>query len=272
MDNIRAHEQALTAYALGGCRRSPGCASSGPRHRSTAVATISFALDGMHPHDVAQLLDEHGIAVRAGHHCARPVCVRYGMPATTRASFGVYTTAERDRRAGRAASRRQKMFQGDMSMPMESMYQQIILDHYKHPQHRGLPEAFDAEVHHVNPTCGDEVPCGCAWPRRRSPTWLGRRGLLDQPGLDLGDERAGGRQAGDEAHGAPAPVPRADAVASGELTEADEDELERRGRVRGRLEVPGAGQVRAAGLDGDEERRAAALEARLIPNHGDDSS
>ena len=44
-----------------------------------------------------------------------------------------------------------------MSLPMESMYQQIILDHYKHPQHRGLPAKFDAEVHHVNPTCGDEV-------------------------------------------------------------------------------------------------------------------
>jgi nitrogen fixation protein NifU and related proteins len=44
-----------------------------------------------------------------------------------------------------------------MTLPMESMYREIILDHYKHPHHRGLPEAFDAEVHHVNPTCGDEV-------------------------------------------------------------------------------------------------------------------
>lgn len=44
-----------------------------------------------------------------------------------------------------------------MTLPMESMYQQIILDHYKHPHHRGLPAAYDAEVHHVNPTCGDEV-------------------------------------------------------------------------------------------------------------------
>ena len=44
-----------------------------------------------------------------------------------------------------------------MTLSMDSMYQQIILDHYKHPQHRGLPEVFDAEVHHVNPTCGDEV-------------------------------------------------------------------------------------------------------------------
>jgi nitrogen fixation protein NifU and related proteins len=44
-----------------------------------------------------------------------------------------------------------------VSLPVESMYREIILDHYKHPQHRGLPESFDAEVHHVNPTCGDEV-------------------------------------------------------------------------------------------------------------------
>jgi nitrogen fixation NifU-like protein len=44
-----------------------------------------------------------------------------------------------------------------MTVPMDSMYQQVILDHYKHPHHRGLPESFDAEVHHVNPTCGDEV-------------------------------------------------------------------------------------------------------------------
>ena len=44
-----------------------------------------------------------------------------------------------------------------MTLAMESLYQQIILDHYKHPQHRGLPEHYDAEVHHVNPTCGDEV-------------------------------------------------------------------------------------------------------------------
>jgi cysteine desulfurase/selenocysteine lyase len=49
-------------------------------------------LGEIHPHDVGQVLDEQGIAVRVGHHCARPVCVRYGIPATTRASFSVYTT------------------------------------------------------------------------------------------------------------------------------------------------------------------------------------
>jgi cysteine desulfurase/selenocysteine lyase len=64
----------------------------GPAVGHDRGATISFTVEGVHPHDVAQLLDERGIAVRAGHHCARPVCVRYGIPATTRASFGVYTS------------------------------------------------------------------------------------------------------------------------------------------------------------------------------------
>jgi cysteine desulfurase / selenocysteine lyase len=58
---------------------------------------VSFTLGRLHPHDVGQVLDEQGIAVRVGHHCARPVCVRYGVPATTRASLHLYsTTAEID--------------------------------------------------------------------------------------------------------------------------------------------------------------------------------
>jgi len=72
----------------------PGLRIIGPAEPVDRGATIAFALEGIHPHDVAQLLDEQGIAVRAGHHCARPVCVHYGIPATTRASFGVYTTMD----------------------------------------------------------------------------------------------------------------------------------------------------------------------------------
>jgi cysteine desulfurase/selenocysteine lyase len=89
---IREHEHAITAYALDGLQSVAGLRIIGPSDNVDRGATISFVLPGIHPHDVAQLLDEQGIAVRAGHHCARPVCVRYGIPATTRASFGVYTT------------------------------------------------------------------------------------------------------------------------------------------------------------------------------------
>jgi cysteine desulfurase / selenocysteine lyase len=92
MAEIQAHEDALTAYALDAFATLPGLRVIGPNSPVDRGATISFTVKGIHPHDVSQLLDEQGIAVRAGHHCARPVCVRYGVPATTRASFGMYTT------------------------------------------------------------------------------------------------------------------------------------------------------------------------------------
>ncbi|HTZ43428.1 MAG TPA: cysteine desulfurase [Jatrophihabitans sp.] len=92
MAEIQRHEEALTGYALDALGTVPGLKVIGPAEPVDRGATISFVVKGIHPHDVSQLLDEQGIAVRAGHHCARPVCVRYGVPATTRASFGMYTT------------------------------------------------------------------------------------------------------------------------------------------------------------------------------------
>jgi cysteine desulfurase / selenocysteine lyase len=94
MANIAAHERELVAHALAGLKTVEGVRIVGPSDTFDRGSAISFVLDRVHPHDVAQLLDEQGIAVRAGHHCARPVCVRYGIPATTRASFGVYTTLD----------------------------------------------------------------------------------------------------------------------------------------------------------------------------------
>ncbi|HJQ01894.1 MAG TPA: cysteine desulfurase [Jatrophihabitans sp.] len=92
MADIQAHEDELTRHALTELASVPGLTIIGPGTPEQRGGTISFTLKGIHPHDVSQLLDEQGIAVRAGHHCARPVCVRYGVPATTRASFGMYTT------------------------------------------------------------------------------------------------------------------------------------------------------------------------------------
>ncbi len=92
MHNVTAHEKALTTYALQRLGEVGGVRIIGPRLPISRGGTVSFTLDGVHPHDVSQVLDERGVAVRAGHHCARPVCVRYGIPATTRASFYVYTT------------------------------------------------------------------------------------------------------------------------------------------------------------------------------------
>ena len=92
MDNIREHEHELTSYALDKLQQVDTLRIIGPTTTDNRGGAISFALQGIHPHDVGQLLDELGIAVRVGHHCARPACLRYGVPATTRASFHLYST------------------------------------------------------------------------------------------------------------------------------------------------------------------------------------
>ena len=97
MDQINAHERDITAYALRGLRELPGLTILGPDEPVDRGGAVSFTLaspDGqqIHPHDVSQLLDSRGIAVRAGHHCARPLHERFGVQSSTRASFYLYTT------------------------------------------------------------------------------------------------------------------------------------------------------------------------------------
>ena len=94
MAAVAAHEREITGYALDRLREVPGVRIIGPDTVVDRGGAVSFTLEGIHPHDVAQVLDEHGVAVRAGHHCARPVCDRFGIPATTRASFYLYTTRD----------------------------------------------------------------------------------------------------------------------------------------------------------------------------------
>ena len=92
MENVAAHEQSITAYALAQLNELPGVGIVGPREPVDRGGAISFTIDGVHPHDVAQLLDSQGVAVRAGHHCAKPLHQVFGIQATTRASFYLYTT------------------------------------------------------------------------------------------------------------------------------------------------------------------------------------
>ncbi|MEV6295073.1 cysteine desulfurase [Streptomyces sp. NPDC004059] len=92
MAEVAAHEEALTARALELLAEVPGVRIVGPTELADRGSAVSFTVDGIHPHDVGQVLDERGVAVRVGHHCARPIVKRYGIPATTRASFYVYNT------------------------------------------------------------------------------------------------------------------------------------------------------------------------------------
>ena len=93
LDAIEQHEHALVAYALDKLAEIPGVTQWGPPADKRA-GIVSFDVDGVHPHDVAQILDLEGVAIRAGHHCCQPLMARLGVVATNRASFYLYTVPE----------------------------------------------------------------------------------------------------------------------------------------------------------------------------------
>ena len=110
MDAIHRHEQEITAYALKALADVDGVRVFGPGTPEGRGGTVSFDVDGVHPHDVGQILDDLGVQVRVGHHCARPVCARFGVAAMTRASFYLYTTTDEIDALARGIEQVRKVF------------------------------------------------------------------------------------------------------------------------------------------------------------------
>ncbi|MDT6982817.1 cysteine desulfurase [Streptomyces lusitanus] len=110
MEQVERHEVELTEQALALLSDIPGVSVIGPRTTEDRGATVAFTVDGIHAHDVGQVLDEVGVAVRVGHHCARPLHQRFGVAATTRASFYVYNTPEEVETLARGVREAQKYF------------------------------------------------------------------------------------------------------------------------------------------------------------------
>ncbi len=104
MSQVSAHEQSLTALTIEALSRIPGVTLYGPRNPEMKGAVVAFNVEGFHPHDGAALLDQHGIAVRAGHHCAQPLMKRLGITGTMRASFSVHSTADEIQRLAEAVA------------------------------------------------------------------------------------------------------------------------------------------------------------------------
>jgi len=94
MEAIHAHETAITAYALDRLAEVPGIRILGPANAAQRGGLASMIMQGAHPHDIAEVLNHHGVAVRAGHHCAMPLHQHYEVVASTRASFYLYNTFE----------------------------------------------------------------------------------------------------------------------------------------------------------------------------------
>ncbi|HEX4718710.1 MAG TPA: cysteine desulfurase [Thermoleophilaceae bacterium] len=111
MDVVRAHERELTAYALERLLEVDGITLFGPTELDKRGGAISFAIDGLHPHDVAELLGREGVCIRAGHHCAQPLMRHLGVPATARASFHVYNRRQDIDKLIDALNNARKVFQ-----------------------------------------------------------------------------------------------------------------------------------------------------------------
>jgi len=107
---VAAYENELLAFATERVREVPGVRLIGTARHKAGV--LSFVMEGIHPHDVGTILDQEGIAVRAGHHCAQPVMQRYGIAATTRASFAIYNTRDEVERLVEGLRRVREIFEG----------------------------------------------------------------------------------------------------------------------------------------------------------------
>ena len=114
----------MLVYATGALSEIPGVRLVGTAREKTGV--LSFVVDGVHPHDIGTIVDQEGIAVRTGHHCAQPVMDRFGMPATARASFAMYNTREEvDALVAGVARCAEVLADADL----RELYQELILDH-----------------------------------------------------------------------------------------------------------------------------------------------
>lgn len=94
LDRLHAGEKVLTERALAGLEALPGVRIIGPRDAEDRTGVVAFVIEGVHPHDVGQVLDAAGVAVRTGHHCAQPIHAHFGIPSSSRATFGPTTTPE----------------------------------------------------------------------------------------------------------------------------------------------------------------------------------
>lgn len=165
LENIQQQELELTRYALQQLSSLPGIKLIGPASPEERGAVFSFTVEGMHPHDVSELLDQANICVRGGHHCAMPLHQKLGIAGSVRASFYFYNTKEDLDALLEALSESMikitnplEIARGELTEEQE-LHQENILDHYKYPRNKKALEAYTLTHREHNPLCGDEIQC-----------------------------------------------------------------------------------------------------------------
>ena len=165
MENIMHHEQELTRYTLQQLSFIPGIKLLGPATSEQRGAVFSLDIEGIHPHDVSELLDKDGICVRGGHHCAMPLHKKMNVQGSVRASFYFYNTKEEidlflksltAMTSPAKALNPLELSDAHLSEEQE-LYKENILDHYQHPRNKQVLEHYTFTHQEHNPLCGDEI-------------------------------------------------------------------------------------------------------------------
>jgi len=169
MENIAAHGQNLTRYALEKLSAIHGLTIVGSINTENRGPVISFNIEGMHPHDLSEMLDKENIAVRGGFHCAMPLFSKLELDGSIRASFYIYNTKEdidklvevvqsitEQTKAQSAVIDRNEIASGDLTEEQE-IYKENVIDHYKHPKNKKEMLECTAQHRGVNPLCGDTI-------------------------------------------------------------------------------------------------------------------
>jgi len=168
MKNIEAHGQEVVSYALEKISTISGATIIGPAATENRGAVISFNIEGIHPHDLSEMLDKENIAVRGGFHCAMPLFSKLKIEGSIRASFYIYNSKEDVDRLVSAVTKiveqskevniinRNEIASGELSEEQE-MYKENVIDHYQHPRNKHEMLNCTAQHRDVNPLCGDTI-------------------------------------------------------------------------------------------------------------------
>ena len=164
LDVIENYCGRLTEYALDKLSTIFGVTVIGPGKDTPRGPVISFTINGVHSHDIAEILNNEGIAVRAGHHCAMPLLNELNLSGVTRASFSFYNTLEDVNALVKAiskiimtASKSQEQSSTSDSNLYPEIYQENIIDHYKNPHNKKEMNDFTIKHQELNPLCGDKM-------------------------------------------------------------------------------------------------------------------
>lgn len=158
-EEIFKHDAELTQYAYEQLAAIPGLRVLGPPLGTPRGAVLSFVLGDAHAHDVVTMANEHGVALRGGHHCTQPLMRKLGLTSSARASFYFYNTkAEVDRLVAILTPSATAEASPAFSLPLGEIYEMVVTDHARHPRNFGeLAGPSVVHVHGDNPSCGDTL-------------------------------------------------------------------------------------------------------------------